>query len=271
MNWSEVLTVGPVVVVHCYAVGTAAAVAGFLSRKEWLNRVALALLGLTFAGHSLLLGHAFLQGGVSLSVYVSLMAWSVMLAGLISSLRHRQALVVMLAPMALLVYLAGLLMAPAPLPTVLSGMFSVIHVGALFGAMALLALAFAAGALFLMQERHIKAKVRLSALSREIPALTVLDKINALAVMVGFPLFTVGLFTGLVGARVAYGRLLTGEIKELITLVVWALFAFLYHQRLACGWQGRKPAVLAMIIFVFCVLSLTVVNVFMTTHHGISQ
>lgn len=272
MNWSEVLTVGPIVVVHCYAMGIAAAVAGFLSRREWLNRVALGFLGLTFFVHVLLLGHAFIgASSISLPVYVSLMAWCVMLVGLISSMQHKQILLVMLSPVALVVYLAGLLMEPAPLPSVLSGMFSVIHVGALFGAMALLALAFGAGVLFLLQERRIKAKARLSALSRDIPALNVLDRINALAVVVGFPLFTVGLFSGFVGARVAYGQLMIGEIKELFSLAVWALFAFLYHQRLTQGWQGRKTALLAMVIFAFCVFSLTVVNVFMTTHHGISQ
>lgn len=277
MIWSEVLAAGPllaampVIAVHCYALGTAAVLAGFLARKAWLNRLALAILSLTFGLHTLLLGHAFLTGDVSLPAYVSLMAWSVMLAGLISSIRHRQALMAVLSPVALLVYLSGLLMSPIPLPSELSGMFSVVHVGALFGSMALLALAFGAGCLFLLQQKQLKAKARLSAFSREIPALNVLDKINALAVAAGFPLFTVGLLTGFVGARVANGRVWTGDPKELVSLLVWGLFAMLYHQRLVKGWQGRKPAMLAMLIFAVCIFSLTVVNIFLPTHHGFTS
>lgn len=266
MIWSEVL---PVVVVHSYALGTAAAVAGFLSRHRLLRLVALWLLGLTFAVHTVLLAGLAVQGAfTSLPAYLLALSWCVMGVGLLSWRMGRPTLMVVLAPVTLLVYLSGLLMHPVPVPTGLSAMFSVVHIGALFGALGLMALAFGAGCLFLLQEKGIKSKTRLSPFHKELPALTVLDRLNAVAVSVGFPLFTVGLFTGFVGARVAYGQLMSGDVKELVSLVVWGLFAVLYHQRLARGWQGRKPAVLAIWIFLVCVFSLTVVNLFMTTHHG---
>lgn len=269
MIWSEVLTAGPLLVVHSYALGTAAVVAGFLARQDWLNRAAFGILAFSFAMHSLLLIGLIHDGAfASLPVYMSLLSWCVMLTGLLTWVRKKRALMVILAPTALLVYLAGLLMKPAPVATGLSAMFSVVHVGALFGALALLALSFGAGCLFLLQERAIKAKAKPSQLRRELPALSVLDRINALTVSIGFPLFTVGLLTGFVAARVAYGQLTTGEPKELVSLLVWALFAVLYHQRMARGWQGRKPALMAIVIFLICVFSLTVVNLFLTTHHG---
>ncbi|MEF2677542.1 MAG: ABC transporter permease, partial [Bilophila wadsworthia] len=49
---------------------------------------------------------------------------------------------------------------------------------------------------------------------------------------------------------------------------VWGLYAWLFHQRFTQGWQGRKPAILAIWIFTVCAFSLIVVNLFMTTHHS---
>lgn len=270
MNWSEMLAVGPIVAVHGYALGTAAVLTGFLAQQDWLKKVALWALSVCFALHTVLLLGLAAQGAfASLPVYLLTMAWGVVLMEFILWRTGRRALLVVLSPVALLVYLAGLLMRPLPVFTELSAMFSIVHIGALFGAMAMMALAFGAGCLFLWQERSIKSKARLSPFHRELPALSVLDRLNAVAVSVGFPLFTVGLLTGFVGARVAYGQLQIAEPKELISLVLWALFAVLYHQRLARGWQGRKPAVLAIVIFAVCVFSLTVVNLFLTAHHGV--
>lgn len=270
MNWSEMLAVAPIVAVHGYALGTAAVLTGVLAQQDWLRRVALWILGVCFALHTvLLLGLAADGAFASLPVYLLMLAWGIVLMAFILWRMGRAALSAVLVPVALVVYLAGLLMRPLPIFTEISAMFSIVHIGSLFGATAMMALAFGAGCLFLWQERGIKSKTRLSPLHKQLPALSVLDRLNAVAVSVGFPLFTVGLLTGFVGARVAYGRLELSEPKELISLALWGLFAVLYHQRLARGWQGRKPAVLAIVIFVVCVFSLTVVNLFMTVHHGV--
>ena len=45
----------PVLAVRCYALGTAAVVAGILARNEWLKRAALVLTVLAFTTHTLLL------------------------------------------------------------------------------------------------------------------------------------------------------------------------------------------------------------------------
>ena len=278
MNWLDWL---PVLAIHGYALGTAALLAGFLARRDWLRHVAWWLFGLSFAGHSLWLvglcsgSHPEVRlsapEGLPRYIYVLMLAWGVMLAGLVTRFVPRyQTLLLVLAPVNLALFLVAVLLrdAAAPLLPSLSGMFFSVHIGSLFTSFALMALAFGAGLFFLMQEKSLKAKNLSSPLLKELPALMLLDRVNAWAVQIGFPLFTVGLLFGFVGGRLVWGTLLSGDPKEVVSLGIWGLFAWLYHQRMARGWQGHKPAVLAIWIFVISVFSLTVVNMFMTTHHS---
>ena len=46
------------------------------------------------------------------------------------------------------------------------------------------------------------------------------------------------------------------DAMNITTLAVWMLFAVLFHQRLALGWKGRKPAILAIVVFLFMVIAL---------------
>jgi ABC-type transport system involved in cytochrome c biogenesis permease subunit len=131
-----------------------------------------------------------------------------------------------------------------------------------------MALAGGAGILFLIQERRIKSKEPLTGFRRDLPALSVLDSVNGLSVLFGFPLYSLGILFGMVSARLAWGTLFSGDPKELISLLVWGLYAFLFRQRLAGGWRGRKPAILAVAVFAAALFSLFAVNTLMTTHHS---
>lgn len=264
----------PVLAIHLYALGTAAVVAGILARNEWLKRAALALTVLAFVTHTLLLGVTFLDdgfNGLTRSVYVQLLAWCITLIGLIAWLRWRyESLLLIVSPFSLLTFLIALLLrhAETPLPPVLSGMTFTIHIAAIFISLGLMALAFGAGVLFLIQAKTIKSKSKVLGFQRDLPALSALDRINALATTIGFPLFTAGILFGFVSARINWGTILSGDPKEFVSLIVWALYAWLFHQRFTQGWQGRKPAILAIWIFTVCAFSLIVVNLFMTTHHS---
>ena len=264
----------PVLAIHLYAIGTVAAIAGVLSRRDWLKRAALILGVVAFGCHTLLLGTLFAaQGitGLTRSSYIAILAWCVTLGGLLAWLRWRyDALLLISAPLALLAFLVALLFrhADAALPPVLSGMTFSIHILAMFSSIGLMALSFGAGALFLYQNRNIKSKARLEGFRQDMPALSALDRINKITVMAGFPLFSIGLLFGFVSARLNWGTLLTGDPKELVSLLVWGVYAWLFHMRFAEGRQGRKPAQLAILVFVFCAFSLIVVNLLLPTHHS---
>ena len=192
----------PVLAIHLYALGTAAVVAGILARNEWLKRAALVLTVLAFTTHTLLLIATFMDDGftgLTRSVYVQLLAWCITLSGLVAWLRWRyEALLLTVAPFSLLTFLIALLLrhAETPLPPVLSGMTFTIHIAAIFISIGLMALAFGAGVLFLIQAKSIKSKSKLAGFQKDLPALSALDKINAFTTTVGFPLFTAACFLG---------------------------------------------------------------------------
>lgn len=150
-------------------------------------------------------------------------------------------------------------------------MFFGLHIGTLFLSFGLLAMAFGAGVIFLRLERKIKSKEPLNNFDKDMPALATFDRVNHVAVMAGFPLYTIGMASGFVWARLAWGRLLSADPKEIVSIFVWFVFAWLFHQRLAQGWRGRKAAKAVIWLFAISVFSLIGINVFMPTHHSFIQ
>jgi len=257
-----------------YALATFCGVLGTALRSPLWRKAGcwLALAG--FAAQTLLLASGFhksLPGGLSLGAYLQMLAWFVMLCGLTIWLRMRQeAAALFSAPLALMLFAmsAPYLSALIRVPESLKAPFYALHIGALFLSLSLLALAFAAGALFIYLEGRIKSKQRMEGFWQDMPALSILDKINAFTVLTGFPLYTVGLASGLIWAKPVYGAVISGDPKEVITIIVWLLFAWLFYNRLTSNWKGRRPARLAVFIFVLSLFSIIVVNTFMDTHHA---
>ena len=276
MNFAEFLTNGgPVLTVHLLALNVVAVIASFLARRSWLRTATLGTFSLsclvqlaTMVCTLLTFGAAGLERGF----YLFLLSWGMLVTSMIFWLRKGlAALALIVMPVALLVCLISLFGSSHTGPTVpasFSAMFTVMHVGALLVSFCLIGTGFGAGLVFLAQEKHIKSKAKLSPLHRELPNLNSLDKANAIITAIGFPLYSLGLLFGFIGARFAWGTLLNFDPKELVSIACWALFAWLFHQRLARDWKGRKPAVMMIILFLVNAFSLFGVNFFMNTHHG---
>lgn len=251
-----------------------AGLAGMLLRNAFWRRLGCWLAGLGFVCQtfSLLLGfHKTMPTGLSLGGYLQMLAWFVLLCGLISRLRYKQeALLLLATPLALILFAvsAPYLSAVVQVPPQLKGSFYALHVGALFLSMGLMTLAFAASSLFLFLERRIKSKQRMEGFWQDMPALSLLDKINAFGVAASFPLYTLGVVSGLFWAKPVYGATFTGDPKEVVSIIVWLLMAYVFHGRLATGWRGRKPARLMVLVFGLSLFSIVVVNTLMETHHS---
>ncbi|MBU1004120.1 MAG: cytochrome c biogenesis protein [Proteobacteria bacterium] len=272
MEFANLIEIG---VVALYLSGAALYPVAMLKRKPALMRLAGLTAGGGFALHTLCIGlmfastkqMTFTQGGL----YFSLMAWMLLLVFFVTSWRKKLEFMGLAAsPLALLLYLSSIALPDSvvKMPETFSGLFFTLHIGSLFVSLSLLAMAFAAGALFLNIEKKIKTKEKIEGFHKDLPSLNTFDLANKWAVNWGFPLYSLGLLAGFVWGRFTWGKLLTWDPKEIVSLLIWTLYAYLFHQRLARGWRGGKAAKLAMLVFVFSIASLVGVNFLTQSHHN---
>jgi ABC-type transport system involved in cytochrome c biogenesis permease subunit len=149
----------------------------------------------------------------------------------------------------------------------MAGPLFILHLAFIFAGVGVMAVAAGAGTLFLWQEHSIKHKTRLDGVHQDLPALGALDRVNAMATLIGFPCYSLGILCGFLWARISWGTLGSGDLKEWISLAILVVYALLFHQRQALGWRGRKPALLAIVIFIASLFSMFVVNA-LSTQHG---
>jgi len=100
------------------------------------------------------------------------------------------------------------------------------------------------------------------------PPLKVLDDLNYRAIMIGFPLLTLGIITGAAWANYAWGTYWSWDPKETWSLIVWFVYAAFLHARITKGWVGKRAAWLSVIGFaatIFCYLG---VNLFLSGLHS---
>ncbi len=152
-------------------------------------------------------------------------------------------------------------------PEILETFWFPLHTITCFLGMGAFALAFCAGVLYLLQERMIKSK-KFGNTSRFLPSLDSLDRVNHCAMVVGFPLLSVGLLSGALWANYSLGGLPFGDPKVILSALTWMTYAILVHQRFLVGWRGRKAAVLAILGFFAVMFTFIGVNLFMGGHHS---
>ncbi len=87
-----------------------------------------------------------------------------------------------------------------------------------------------------------------------------LDSLSYRAITAGFLLLTVGLISGAVWANEAWGSWWSWDPKETWALICWLVYAAYLHARLTRGWQGKKPALLAMAGFFVVIVCYIGVN-----------
>ncbi len=256
----------------------AATIAGFggliWNKKSWCKAGGwLAIASFICQTVILIFGfHKYLPDGLSFGAYMQLVAWFFLLCGIIAWQRMRvDTILLFAAPLGLILFLmsAPWLHVAVVAPGSLSASFYALHIGSLFLALGLVALAFVAGIIFLVLQHRLKKKRKFNGIWAEMPALSVLDKINAVCSICAFPLYTLGVVAGLFWAQPIYGSSFNGDPKEIVSLLVWTLLGMLFYNRLLRGWQGRKPAILVIVVFLLCFFSILCVNLLLSTHHGI--
>jgi cytochrome c-type biogenesis protein CcsB len=98
---------------------------------------------------------------------------------------------------------------------------------------------------------------------------TLMDEIAYRAVLIGFPVFTLGaLIFAMIWAQIAWSRFWGWDPKEVWALITWLFYAAFLHLRLSKGWEGKKTAWLTVIGFLIILFNLVVVNLVIAGLHS---
>jgi HemX protein len=123
------------------------------------------------------------------------------------------------------------------------------------------------GFLYIMLYHHIKSK-RFGIIYDNLPNLENLERMATLAVLTGFVLLTVAIIVGVVWLPLAFQHFSYLDPKLVGTLVIWLMYGIGLLAKRSVGWQGRKIMVLSIVGFAVTILSLTIVNVFLSGFHN---
>jgi ABC-type uncharacterized transport system permease subunit len=186
---------------------------------------------------------------------VSLMAWAsvvFLLAWLLVLRRARlAALVGLVAPAAFVgTFFAALAMPHAPAMDLEAVTSSWPHFHVLLAStgLSLLGVACVAGLAFLTVDRSLKHHRHVRT---RWPSLEALDRVNRVALALGFLLLTLGVATGVLWVESVYGRPWTGTPHEIWSALAWAIYAVLVAIRFGSRQRGRRAAVAAIAGFAF--------------------
>ncbi len=135
-----------------------------------------------------------------------------------------------------------------PLPPALQSHWLPVHASIALIADAFLAMGFCGGIMYLLQENEIKSR-RFGIFYERLPSLEALDNLNHHCLTVGFPLLTLGIITGSIWAKQAWGTYWQWDPKETWSLITWFIYAALLHFRFTLGWRRRRAAIISIIGF----------------------
>lgn len=232
--------------VGAYGVSTAAYLATHWRPTDGMRRAARALLSVTVALWTGLLGWWLVEGLAArpLPMWLAGSAWALSLVYLIMLRRYSIS--------ALGSFISGLATALAHLALVVShpveahelGLLLVVHIGLAF--LGIVAFAFATGAsvLYLLQARALKRKRGGSPLTNRLPPLDVLDRLALRSILVGFPFYTLAL---LIGSAFAVQRGGGVKLSYVLAMISWVIYGVVLQARLTAGWRGRKAAILTAV------------------------
>lgn len=129
-----------------------------------------------------------------------------------------------------------------------------IHVGLAMVAYGILAMSFAAGVAYLVQERRLPDGRTVDRFAW-LPSRDVLDAVAHRAVIVGFPVFAAMIVLGSWWASIAWSRWWGWDPKETSALVTWLVYAVYLHLRNQRGWRGRPAALVLVVGFVMVLVT----------------
>jgi HemX protein len=159
----------------------------------------------------------------------------------------------------------GVGMAPAaPVP---AGVAFLSHVVLAVLAYVAVAVAFAAGAMYLLQFRQLRGK-RFGAIFRFFPPLETLDRVGRAATAVGFVCISLALLIGWSLTLTAYGTLAPGNPQVIWGVLTWLVLLGILLARRSGGRREQRAAAASVVGFGVIVLAFIVLRVAVTRGGG---
>jgi len=265
------------VIIAFYLMSTMGYIAFLFIQKDFLQKTAFYLLIAGFIFHSMAVGYGFFQIGYVLdqvpvaNLYQTLLLAGWAISGVFILLQYRYHLKILGVYAAPLILLTVIISSHLPKESVqvqnlFNSFWLMFHIIAIFIGEAVFALAGGIGILYLIQEREIKTKKR-GFFFKRLPSLELLDSTGYACIVAGFTLLTIGLITGMVYAKMIWGKFWSWDPKEVWSAISWVLYAVLLHQRITIGFRGRRAATMAIIGFVVLIFTFIGVNFLLKGHH----
>jgi len=245
---------------------------------DTIGKIATGLSYLGFLSHSIAFSLRWYEsyqlgiGRIPLTnMYESMVffTWSIMIIYLILEYRYKLRAIGVIATLlaALGLGLTSILDLPReiqPLVPALQSNWLTAHVITCFLGYGAFALGFGVSVLYLLKTFIEKNGRELTLL----PHISLLDELNYKSIAIGFPMLTLGIFTGAVWAEYAWGTYWSWAPKETWSLVTWFVYALFLHSRLFRDWQGAKSAILSIIGFAFVIFTYFGVNYLLSGLHS---
>lgn len=141
-----------------------------------------------------------------------------------------------------------------------------LHVALNVLAYAAFAIAFVLSAIYLLQNRLLRGH-HLGAMFWRFPALEVLERMSRSSVVLGVAALVVGIAFGAVWSKRLLGSYVTGDAKEIVSLLILACYVAYIVLARRTRWRGARAAVLCIVSFGLVVFSYTIVNLYMSGYH----
>lgn len=256
-----------------YLAGSAGYILFFFLQKDFWYRAGFMSVLAGFLFHTGAIGYKYTTGGrlpvANLHETILFAAW--ILAGFFILVRYRgrvKILGIFAVPLICLMTGAAIFLPDTVvnLKTPFNSIWLFIHVLLVFAGEAAMALACGTAILYLIQERAIKTK-RSRFFFKRLPSLEMLDSTGYAFIASGFIALTMGLISGFVYARQAWGHFWSWDPKDVWSGISWLIYAALLHERLVAGWRGRRAAILAIAGFIILVFTFLGVSLFLGGHH----
>lgn len=248
-----------------YLAATIGYISYLITLKKGISVASTSVLGISFLVHTIsivlrypVLGHPPFIGIETLSF----LAWTIVGIYLLVEWKYKvYVLGSIVSPLAFVLVLLTVVIPEGEIhvPSYLRSSWFPLHVGFAFLANAMFSLAFAAGVMYLIQEKQVKGH-HLGGIYKRLPSLDILDEINSMCLFTGFPLMTFGFITGFIWSKEVWGSFINFNPRTVTSIITWLLYATLLTGRITVGWRGRRAAVLAITGFLIMIVTYFATN-----------